>query len=259
MLEDFDLRRVENLAREAGKIALGHFRKVRPERKPDRTMVTVADRKIEEFLRTKLSQACPNHGILGEEFGGFEEAKRFRRVWALDPIDGTVAFTCGLPVWAVSIGLLEEGKPVAGVVYLPLIDEMYSAVAGAGARFNGDLIAIPAGTQVETDDFLLVTSNAHRRYRISFAGKCRSLGSTAAHVVLSAKGTAWGTVLGRVNLWDIAGGAAVIHEAGGRLEYVGSGPVDYRELMDGTPARDHIIGGTPSRLEKLREWVSVVT
>ncbi|MBI2192670.1 MAG: inositol monophosphatase [Planctomycetes bacterium] len=256
-VDSINLEEMTELARRAGAVALRHFRHVRAERKADRTLVTEADREIEGFLREELARRCPGHGILGEELGGFEAAARSPLVWALDPIDGTVAYAAGLPVWAVSLGLLEEGRPAAGVVYLPLVDEMHWAASGRGAYFNGERLVVPDTVEVGRDDFLCVPSNSHRRYRIAFAGKCRSLGSTAAHLVYPARGCAWGSLIGKVNLWDIAGGAAILAEAGGRLEYLAGGPVDYRGLLGGQAVPDHLIAASPPRLAILRKAIEV--
>lgn len=257
-LGSLDLAAVMDWARHAGEIALRHFRQVLPERKADRSMVTAADREIERYLRSELARLYPTHGILGEEYGRSEAGSRPRLIWAVDPLDGTVAYAAGLPIWAVSLGLLEDGQPVAGVVYLPLVNEMYWAMAGEGAYFNSQRMTMPETTAVDKDDFLCVPSNSHRRYRIAFAGKCRSFGSTAAHLVYVARGSAWGAVLGRVHLWDIAGGAAILHEAGGRLESLGGGAVDYSVLLDGRPAADHLAAGRASRLAMMRKDIDVI-
>jgi len=253
-----DLSAIGTLARQAGDIALRHFRNVEPEHKSDRTVVTVADREIEEFLRKELSAAWPESVVLGEEFGGFEDARTRPLAWVLDPLDGTVAYSMGLPVWAVSIGLLEEGRPIAGVVYVPLIDEMYSAASGRGATFNGRPVRMADPLEVDPDDFLAVPSIIHRQFRVRFPGKVRSFGSTAAHMALVARGTAWGGVLERVSLWDIAAGAVIVAEAGGRLEYSDGSPVDFGALMDGQPLPGCVFLGSPPRLERMRDWIDVL-
>jgi histidinol phosphatase-like enzyme (inositol monophosphatase family) len=100
--------------------------------------VTQADRAAEAAMRELIEARCPDHGIAGEEFG--EKAGAGRYVWSLDPIDGTRAFICGLPSWTVLIALLDEGRPVVGVIDAPKVDERYvglgseAVLAGAGRR-----------------------------------------------------------------------------------------------------------------------------
>jgi myo-inositol-1(or 4)-monophosphatase len=257
-MPEIDISQVEELAREAGEIALRQFRNVKPERKANLTMVTAADRQMEEFLRQELAAAFPGYPVVGEEFGGFEAARQHPFAWAVDPIDGTVAFVKGLPVWAVSIGLLENGYPVAGVIYVPFIDEMYSVSPGGPARFNGERMTMEHSTEVDSDDYLCVPSNVHRRFRVRFSAKIRSLGSTAAHIALAARGSAWGTLLGRVSIWDIAAGAAIVAASGGTLSYLGGKEVDFPSLLDGGPLPDFVLVGTPARIRMMRTWIEVV-
>lgn len=91
--------------------------------------VTAADRDAEALIRDLIEANYPDHGIEGEEYGVTEGAGRY--VWSLDPIDGTRAFICGLPSWTTLIALLEEGKPVVGLIDVPALDERYIGFVGA--------------------------------------------------------------------------------------------------------------------------------
>jgi histidinol phosphatase-like enzyme (inositol monophosphatase family) len=100
--------------------------------------VTRADRAVERVMRDLIEARWPDHGIAGEEFGVTRAGARW--TWSLDPIDGTRAFICGLPSWTVLIALLDEGRPVVGVIDAPKVDERYvglgseAVLAGAGRR-----------------------------------------------------------------------------------------------------------------------------
>ncbi|RME86331.1 MAG: inositol monophosphatase, partial [Caldilineae bacterium] len=122
---EFDLSEIVALAREAGAIAMRHFRRVGSDRKADNTIVTQADRDIEQFLVDELTRRYPHHGILGEE--GAHVQREAPHQWVLDPIDGTSVFAAGLPVWAVCIGYMVDDRPVAGVVYLPITGDCFVA------------------------------------------------------------------------------------------------------------------------------------
>ena len=108
-------------------IALRYFRSsaLRVHRKPDQSPVTVADRLIEERLRKAIARDFPGEGILGEEFG--RSGRLDRTYWTIDPIDGTRAFSRGLPSWGILIGRVEDGKAVLGVCDFPAIDTTLSA------------------------------------------------------------------------------------------------------------------------------------
>ena len=237
------------IAARAGALALAHFRRVTPERKEDGTLVTTADREVEAALVAELGALLPDAGILGEEGTAREGRGPYRIV--LDPIDGTAAFVAGLGTWCVCIGILEGACPVAGVVHLPCLGETYSA-AGGRAWLDGTPLA-PLGDEAPAGDrFILTHAHAHRRHRITYPGKVRSLGSTAYHVALVARGAAEGALLGRAHVWDLTGPGAILAAVGGRYEYLGGGVVDLGTLSDGRRASDYVLAGTPAALASLR-------
>src|SRR5438067_1250192 len=115
---------LEAIARRAGAIALRHFRRAKAERKADRTLVTAADREVEAALVAELGRLLPDAAIVGEE-GAAREGRGSLTI-VLDPIDGTAGFVAGLGTWCICIGILEDDRPAAGVVYAPVLGEMYA-------------------------------------------------------------------------------------------------------------------------------------
>lgn len=125
-----------NIAHKAGQITLGYFqREIDIDFKSDNSPVTIADKKAEEFIRSKIESKYPNHGILGEEFG--ESNKGASHKWIIDPIDGTKSFMRGVPLYSVLIALEIDGKIELGVSYFPALNEMLFAAKNEGAYFNG--------------------------------------------------------------------------------------------------------------------------
>ena len=118
-------------------IALRHFRSrsLRVERKADRSPVTAADRLIEERLRRALARACPGETVVGEEFG--RTGRDGGTFWTLDPIDGTRAFSRGLPSWGIMVGRVERGRPTLGLVDFPAIGVTIGAAPGVAAYERG--------------------------------------------------------------------------------------------------------------------------
>lgn len=104
------------------------------ETKPDRSLVTEADKAVEALIRDRIAKAFPGDGIYGEEYGA--EGLEAERVWVIDPIDGTQAFVMGIPVFSTLIALMEEGKVVQAVADFPAMDLTFSARRGAGAWMN---------------------------------------------------------------------------------------------------------------------------
>jgi len=250
-----DLEQVKAWAREAGAVALAGYSKPEVRRKPDRSYVTAADEAIEQLLRTRIKAAYPDHGIVGEEASSFQAEAEY--LWALDPIDGTGAFVAGLPIWGISIGLLQRGHPVLGVFFLPALGEWYEAGLDGPARFNGQPIEVMHDRLLDSQSYICVPSDVHRRYRIDYPGKVRSLGSMAAYVCLVARGSAAGAVVGRPKLWDIAASTAILERAGGELRLLPSGaPLDFGPMLAGASAPSTVLAGSHEATTMLSERVA---
>lgn len=122
----------------AGQLTLGYYQTgIQPDFKSDDTPVTVADKKAEELIRARIESKFPAHEILGEEFGHGDAFHGASHRWVIDPIDGTKAFTRGIPLYAILMGLEIEGKVEVGVAYFPALQEMVAAATGEGCWWNG--------------------------------------------------------------------------------------------------------------------------
>jgi fructose-1,6-bisphosphatase/inositol monophosphatase family enzyme len=245
---------VREWASESGALARRYFNRVSVERKADRSPVTQADREIEQLLRERIAARYPDHGIVGEEQGVGAIDREY--VWCLDPIDGTAAFISGLPTWCVSIGVLRYGEPYLGVIFLPLIDDCYWAEATGPAFRNDEPIHVSAAVHVDGNDWLGVSSYAHRQFRIDFPGKTRSLSSVAADCCYVARGSAVGALIGRANLWDLAAGFSILRAAGASVVGLSGAPVEVPPLLDGRKLSEPILIGPPQLISTLRGYVS---
>ncbi|HTU12496.1 MAG TPA: inositol monophosphatase family protein [Allosphingosinicella sp.] len=139
--------------------------------------VTAADREAERVIRALIEQAFPDHGIAGEEFGVKEGAGR--HVWSLDPIDGTRAFICGLPSWTTLIALLEDGRPVAGLIDVPALDERYLGFAGAAGLKASDCRRLAEARACTTDPYLFAGAEADGFERLRRAARLTRYGYDA--------------------------------------------------------------------------------
>lgn len=135
MPDTVNTSRIVAIVEDASKLAMSYFRQLLEiETKGDESPVTVADKAVEKRLRAALSAAYPDFGILGEEFGaeGLDKAS----YWVVDPIDGTRSFISGLPLFGMLLGLMQDGKPVLGIVGMPALNELYVGDE-SGATLNG--------------------------------------------------------------------------------------------------------------------------
>jgi histidinol phosphatase-like enzyme (inositol monophosphatase family) len=137
----------ENLANETGAIALRYFRHpIAVDTKADASPVTVADRQIESFIRQRIRERYPTHGLLGEEHG--RDAGSSSLMWVIDPIDGTKSFISGMPTFGTLIALLDDGTPVLGVADHPALRERWVGRAGMPTRSNGAVCRTSACTRL---------------------------------------------------------------------------------------------------------------
>ncbi|MGH9481228.1 MAG: inositol monophosphatase family protein [Terriglobales bacterium] len=216
-----------DIAREAGALLLEHRGRVRIEYKGEADLVTAADRASEALIIRKLRTAFPEHAIVAEEGGeSSSPGAETGYCWYVDPLDGTTNFAHGLPFFAVSLGLEHQGQMLAGVVYNPVLDEMFSATRGGGATLNGQPIAV--STQAELKQALLATGfpsqKRHRNPNIHFyqyfslrTHGMRRLGSAALDLCYTACGRFEGFWEFNLQPWDVAAGALMITEAGGEV------------------------------------------
>jgi myo-inositol-1(or 4)-monophosphatase len=182
------------------------------------------DVESEALIRAVIQRAYPDHAILGEEEGG--EIAQDTPTWIVDPLDGTVNYAHGLAYFAVSIALTIAGEAVVGVVYDPLRDELFSAERGEGARLNGRpmqvsrtreraeaLVCMGFPKMNENIDRVLTEMRALAHH----IKKVRILGAAALDLAYVAAGRLEGFAEYGLRTWDIAAGALLIREAGGRF------------------------------------------
>jgi histidinol phosphatase-like enzyme (inositol monophosphatase family) len=142
------LQAASEIAAEAARVPLQHFRGgLAVEHKADESPVTAADRATEQALRAAIKARFPEHGVFGEEFGG--EGLERDIVWVLDPIDGTKSFISGSPLFGLLIAVLQQGRPVAGVIAMPALGEIYAGSRVTGSRRDGVALACRQGVSLD--------------------------------------------------------------------------------------------------------------
>lgn len=242
----------------AGRKAMAMRATVAIERKPDASFVTSADLAVQEYLIREIGKRCPNDGFVAEEQDVGRTHQQARRLWVLDPIDGTSSYAAGLPGWGVSVGLVEDGRATEGWFYQPVMDEVFDAGPGRGMRFQGDPVNIVQDRPLDRDTALFVDSRFHQRFTLdpSFPGKVRSLGTTVGHLAYVASGYTEVAVVQNVHAWDFAAAMAMLNEAGGVLRYLDGADVDITDYLAGEPAERPMVGGHPDTVGRIAELVS---
>ncbi len=195
--------------------------------------VSAADLRAEEILYKELSKARSDYGFLMEERGYVEGADKSHR-WIVDPLDGTTNFLHGIPLFCISIGLEREGQLVAGVIYNPVADELYSAEKGKGAFLN-DQRRLRVAARKHITDVVVTTGIPHRgrpghQRFLSEAKKVMAEVAGVRRTGSAALDMAW-TAAGRfdafweqgIQAWDLAAGIVIVREAGGICTDVSGG------------------------------------
>ena len=224
--------RIEELVQAAKEAALiggivlkENFRKVREENieeKAEKDFVSYVDKTSEQRIRDFLSKKFPGHLVVGEEEGGRDEGEY---VWYIDPLDGTKNYIAGFPIFGVSVGLIHEGEPVVGAVYLPAFNSLYWAGKGLGAYKDGKPIRVsqtsdvrfsvvaygfPSRAKRELDTYWFIFEDVFDK-----VAAMRRPGAAAVDLCFVAEGVFEGLMEFELHPWDINAGIVILKEAGG--------------------------------------------
>lgn len=245
---EIDLQRLEAWLRHAGDLALSRQASLQAASKQDGSLVTDIDQEVEAYLCEQIARDYPAHQIVAEE--GARQGSQAEYLWTIDPIDGTRAYASGLPVWGISLGILRQGEPYAGLFFMPAVGELYIGTAEK-ALLNGRPLPPPAVDLQSPLAFLAVPSNAHRLFEISFR-RVRSLGSSTAHLVYVARGTALAALTRPLYIWDLAPVLPLLRVSGIALKYLSGAEFQPGPLLDGSPAPESLIAAPAALLETIR-------
>jgi myo-inositol-1(or 4)-monophosphatase len=242
-----DLALIEDAARAVGEVAMAMREGgLKIWSKSGGSPVTDADLKVDTLLKERLGAARPDYGWLSEETADDPHRLTQRRLFVVDPIDGTVAYMKGRPWWAVSIAVVEDGRPVAGVVHAPTLKETFTAVAGEGSYLNGERLR--AAETDDLDDCAMLGDakmfldprwpspwppmRVETRNSIAYRMCLVASGAFDAAVALSAK-----------NEWDLAAADLICAEAGARVtDHIGRGFV----YNDANPRAPSLVCAAPA-------------
>ena len=190
--------------------------------------VTSADKRTEKILIEELQKAHPEYGIITEETGIINKSNTKNR-WIIDPIDGTFNFMNGIPQFAISVGYEEENEIKCGVIFNPIMNEMFCAEKGNGAYLNNSRMRVSNKNKIK--DALIVTGGPKGGSKIkdkifseyidvsNNVSNVRKFGSAALDMAYVACGRFDGYWQRELNYWDIAAGIVILKEAGGFVDF----------------------------------------
>ena len=225
------LSKIENqlksLAKEAGESLLTYFGKPLEIEYKDlgkTDPVTEADKNVQDLLKISILKSFPDHAVIGEEDQPGTNKILPKYVWVIDPLDGTRNFSNGLRIFACSIGVLCDGIPIAGAIFIPTGDkggDILHAVIGKGAYLNDKPINISNRDSPDSLSLVGLPGSFHNSFRFTgrIKGEPRILGSIAYELAMVATGVLqYSALLGSLAIWDVAAGLIIIKEAGGSIK-----------------------------------------
>lgn len=255
------LQRLREVVRDvAAAEVMPRYQKVVAEKKHDGSLFTEADLATQQAFQRLLPGIvdCP---VLGEEMTQAEQEALWHDhpagLWVVDPIDGTTNFAHGLPYFALSIALMREGRPQFGVVYLPVLDECFSAAAGQGAWLNGERLPLVADDKALGDAVASIETkwlSGHLAARVVTVGPFhnhRNFGASTIDWCWLAAGRTDVMLHGGQKLWDYAAGVLILLESGGVVGAIHQ--PDY--WLENVWQRSVVAARTPALYEAWRNWV----
>ena len=218
--------------------------------------VSSADKRTEKIIIEELQKAHPDYGIITEESGIINKSNTKNR-WIIDPIDGTMNFLNGIPQFAISVGYEEDNEIKCGVIFNPIMNEMFCAEKGNGAYLNNSRIRVSKIKKIK--DAMLVTGGPKQTSKIkdkifseyinvsNNVSNVRKFGSAALDIAYVACGRFEGYWQRELNYWDIAAGIVILKEAGGFI--------DFFEEDTNTPLKKNILASNSNIHDELRELI----
>jgi len=213
---------VYQVVKEASRLLIKNFGRYKEKRGLAKEVVTKIDKAINELLVEKLKNKYP-FNFLSEELGFINNKSEF--TWVIDPLDGTANFAVGNPFFSISIALLHEQKPIFGLIYAPILKELYLAEEGKGSYLNGRPIEVSKISSLRKSYILYCEGGSKTNARIAKINflvhpkvkDIRKLGSAALECAWVASGRAEGYYTLKISPWDVAAGVLLVEEAGGKV------------------------------------------
>ncbi len=243
-----------------GEEALSFYGKGNPGIKFDEDLITEADSHLMQFFQDQLNTHFPEHQIFinnQSDTNYTHDEKRY--LWIFDPLDGVANFQAGIPIWGISLALIENFWPIFGIFYMPSTGDLFHARAGQNAYLGKEKIQVSEYKNINDESLLLTFSRFHRHYRSSFPGKIRDLGCTGAHICYVAMGRADAAVLANESFQDLAAAGIILEAAGGRICKMDGSDFFLNEYLDGQKIQHHLLAMAPEIYSQVRNGIREIS
>jgi myo-inositol-1(or 4)-monophosphatase len=231
-----------DVIRRAGDEAMKFYGKGDPKVKFDEELVTQAEIQLTDFFKNELTANFPEHQIFStipkDESYTHDEK---RHLWIFDPLDGVANFQAGIPIWGISLALIENFWPVFGAVYMPATGDLFHAQAGAKGFRNNVNIQISKKESINDESIMFIYSRFHHDFHSSFPGKILNMGSTVAHMCYIAMGRAEVAIASHESYRGLAAAHIVVEAAGGKIFKMNGDDFHLGDYLDGQKIEESLM------------------
>ncbi len=241
LIEDLKSFAIEFI-KKAGEETLEFYGRGAPQVKFDETLITRTELQLNQLFQKTLRARFPEHHFFdgqSPEEAYTHDAKRY--VWIFDPLDGMSNFMAGIPVWGMSIALLDNKWPVLGAFYMPATGDLFHAVAGQEAFRGTQAIQVSSQDSISDESVLLTFSRFHQRYQNGFPGKQLNLGCTSAHICYVAMGCAEAALIANESYQNLAAVRVILEAAGGHFMRLDGTKFPIAEFLEGQTTDIHLL------------------
>jgi myo-inositol-1(or 4)-monophosphatase len=242
--------------RRSGAEALSYYGRGKHNIRFDEDLVTEVELHLAELFQDQLHARFSDHLVFDNTEQNRDythEGKRY--LWVYDPLDGLANFQAGIPIWGISLALLENFWPILGVFYMPVTGDLFHAQAGQNAFLGKEQIRVSDHEDINDESILLTYSRFHHHYHSTFPGKIRDLGSTVAHICYVAMGLAEAALVAKGSYRDLAAARVIIEAAGGKIYKMDGTEFFLNEYLDGQRVHDHLLILTPGTYAQVRNYL----
>ncbi len=238
--------------RRTGTEAMKFYGKGRHGIKFDEELVTSAELHLRQSFEKEVRAEFPAHRVFDtQQLGTAYAHDETRYLWVYDPLDGVSNFLAGIPIWGMSLALLDNFWPTLGVFFMPATGDLFHAQVGKRAYWGNEVIGISPQQTINDESLLLLYSRFHRHYHTTFPGKIRNMGCTAAHICYVAMGRAEAAFVSNESYQDLAAPQVILEAAGGKIYKMDGQPLSANEYIDGEQRGEHLLAAAPETCDQV--------
>ena len=240
----------------SGEKALSYYGKGKSNIKFDEGLVTEAELQLTEFFQDQLNANFPGHQIFSNNRKNTEYThKGDKSIWIFDPLDGVANFQAGIPIWSISISLIENFWPIFGLVYMPVTGDLFHAKAENQAYWGDRSVRISTQEDINDESLLLTYSRFQHHYRSAFPGKTRDFGCTSAHICYVAMGRAEAAVIANESYQDLSAASIILEASGGKIFKMDGSEFYLNEYLDSDIIDEHLLVASPETYLQVRGFL----